>query len=340
MTPNSEAIDLLVGFATEQISVEEGEFKHIPSISQSLETIWENPKRKKNTNGWADHTKKAKIAQKEPRKNISKQLAMQNPHTKIPDSEIKIENIIQDSPSFVPYKIKTPKARGKEKGVKDIKLNNDNSDSEIAQMKRTETAEERKDRLKKEKKSRNRANRRADKVAKATKAAKNAAPKTRKTKETGKAPHQQLATKAAHKGGGGSGNSSSGRPKIKKPRINYAIIVMREIHCYQKSVDLLIPLLPFKGWSGKSLRISNRILVSRVLPSWHCKRQQKPGWLASLKVPTFVVFIEDGKQLSQRIFIWYEESTTSPVLIFGGTLSDSQIVARFRMTIHCFDQYI
>ena len=115
MTPNSEAIDLLVGFATGQISVEEGELKHIPSISQSLETIWENPKRKKNTNGGADHTKKAKIAQKEPCKNISKQLAMQNPRTKIPDSEIKIENIIQDSPSFVPYKIKTPRQEVKER---------------------------------------------------------------------------------------------------------------------------------------------------------------------------------------------------------------------------------
>ena len=122
MTPNSEAIDLLVGFATGQLSVEEGELKHMPSISQSVETIWGDPKRKKNTNGGADRSKKAKIAQKEPHKNISIRLAMQNPRTKIPDSETKIENIIQDSPSFVPYKIKTPKARGKGKGVKDIKL--------------------------------------------------------------------------------------------------------------------------------------------------------------------------------------------------------------------------
>ena len=133
MTPNSEAIDLLVGFATGQLSVEEGELKHIPSISQSLETISRNPPPKnKNTNGGADHSKRAKITQKEPCKNISAQLAMQNPRTKIPDSEIKIENIIQDSPSFVPYKIKTPKARGKGKGVKDIKLNNNNCDSQMA----------------------------------------------------------------------------------------------------------------------------------------------------------------------------------------------------------------
>ena len=50
--------------------------------------------------------------QKEPRKNISKQLADQNPHTKVPDSEIKIEKIIQDSPTFVPHKIKIPMGKG------------------------------------------------------------------------------------------------------------------------------------------------------------------------------------------------------------------------------------
>ena len=117
MTPNSEAINLLAGFATGQISVEEGELKHIPRISQSLETIWGTLKRKKNTDGGTNHTMKAKIAQKEPHRSISKQLALQNPRTKIPDSEIKIENIIQDSPFFVPYKIKIPKVRGKGKGV-------------------------------------------------------------------------------------------------------------------------------------------------------------------------------------------------------------------------------
>ena len=79
---------------------------------------------------------------------------MQNPHTKIADSKIKIENIIQESPSFFPYIIKTPKARGKGKGVKDIKLNNNNSDSEMAQTKRMETVEERKKRLKEEKEKR------------------------------------------------------------------------------------------------------------------------------------------------------------------------------------------
>ena len=122
LTPNSEALNLLTGFATGEISMEGEQLKHLPSISESLETLWETPKRKKNIDGSASHTKKAKIAQKEPRKNISKQLAKQNPCTKIPDSGIKIENIIQGSPVYIPYKWKIPKSKGKGKGSKGSKL--------------------------------------------------------------------------------------------------------------------------------------------------------------------------------------------------------------------------
>ena len=121
MTPNTEALNLLTGFATGQIIMKDDEVQHIPSISQSLGTIWETPKRKV-TDGSANCTKKAKVAKKEPRKNISEQMAEANPRTKIPDSEIRIENIIQDSPQFVPYKIKTPVRKGKGKGVKEIKI--------------------------------------------------------------------------------------------------------------------------------------------------------------------------------------------------------------------------
>ena len=142
LIPNTEALNLLAGFASGEVVMEGNELKHLPSISKSLETIWDTPKRK-NTNGSANQTKKAKIAQKEPCKNISKQLADQNPRTKVPDSEIKIENIIQDSPSVVPHKIKTPTEKGKGKGVKNIKINNMNFDSEMAQTKWTETLEER-----------------------------------------------------------------------------------------------------------------------------------------------------------------------------------------------------
>ena len=121
LTPVPEALNLLAGFSSGEVIMEGEEFKHIPSISESLESIWDTPKRK-NTDGRANRTKKAKIAQNEPHKNISKQLAIQKPWTKIPDSEIKIENIIQDSPSFVPYKVEIPKDKGRGKGVKNVKM--------------------------------------------------------------------------------------------------------------------------------------------------------------------------------------------------------------------------
>ena len=87
LTPISEALKLFVGFSSGEVIMEGEELKHIPYISESLESIWDTPKRK-NTDGHANQTKKAKIAQKEPHKNISKQLAILKPHTKVPNSEI------------------------------------------------------------------------------------------------------------------------------------------------------------------------------------------------------------------------------------------------------------
>ena len=120
MTPNTEALSLLTGFATGQVTMKGDEVQHIPSISQSLGTIWETPKRKV-TDGSANRTKKAKVAKKEPRKNISKQMAEANPRTKIPDSKIRIENIIQGSPSFVPREIKVKTPGGQERVQKKLK---------------------------------------------------------------------------------------------------------------------------------------------------------------------------------------------------------------------------
>ena len=105
MTPNTEALSLLTGFATGQVTMKGDEVQHIPSISQSLGTIWETPKCKV-TDGSVNCTEQAKVAKKEPRRNISKQMAEANPRTKIPDSEIRIENIIQGRPSFVPARLK------------------------------------------------------------------------------------------------------------------------------------------------------------------------------------------------------------------------------------------
>ena len=108
ISSDEQAITLLAGFASGNVKVEGDSVKHIPtiwkgSITQTLNEVWGTPKWKKNTSGSAIHTKKAKVAQKEPKKAIARQLAKEKHHTKIPDSEIKLENIILGSPTFVPY---------------------------------------------------------------------------------------------------------------------------------------------------------------------------------------------------------------------------------------------
>ena len=165
--------------------MEGDDVKHIPSISESLNSIWNTPKRK-NTDGSVNRTKIAKIAQKEPRRNISKDLAIQNPCTKIPDSEIKIENIIRGSPSIVPRPGKSSKGKGK--GVKNIKLNDFGFASEMAHTKTILTAKQR-----------------SARAGKAAQAAKNAMPNTRQTTVTGKTPRKQLVAKVPWKQGGGQG---------------------------------------------------------------------------------------------------------------------------------------
>ena len=185
LTPMSEALNLLVGFSTGEVIMEGENMKHLPSISKSLNSIWDTPKWK-NTDGSENRTKKAKIAQKEPHKNISKGLAIQHPRTKISNSEIILENIVQGSPSFVPHSVKIP--RGKGKDVKNIRLNDTGSASEMAHWKKTLTAKQR-----------------IHRVGKAARAAKTALPKPCKSPSGGKAPWKQLATKAPRRQGGGLG---------------------------------------------------------------------------------------------------------------------------------------
>ena len=76
--------------------------QHLPivqgnkTISDSLQEIpWYSPKRKK-TDSSVIHSKKAKIAKKEPKKQVTY-------HTQIPDSEIRPENIIPGSPEYILY---------------------------------------------------------------------------------------------------------------------------------------------------------------------------------------------------------------------------------------------
>ena len=76
----------------------------------------------------------------------------------------------------------------------------------------------------------------------ATKQAKVSIPSSSKTRKTdpnaGKASRKTLQTKLARK--------STGGQKPTKPRRNWEMQALHEIRHFQKSVDLLIPLLPFQ----------------------------------------------------------------------------------------------
>ena len=76
------------------------------------------------------------------------------------------------------------------------------------------------------------------KAQKEPKLAKDAKKNEWKTEGGGKAPRKQLVAKQARKTGKGA--------RVKKPRGNWALLALHKIHHYQKSVDLLIPLLPFQ----------------------------------------------------------------------------------------------
>ena len=231
LTPNTEALNLLTGFATGNVILQNDEVVHIPSISQSLNTIWETPK----------HKNKTKIAKKEPRKcNISNQEAQAYPRTRVPDSEIRLENFIVESPTYIPYKCKTPKSVGKGKGSKGSKLKNvvQSKSSGMARKKQTLTKAE----IQAIKNQNARADARAKRLASgATKDAKNkssSSPRAQKTDpDSGKVPHKQLATKAAIK--------APPQAKASKPHCNWEMLALREIRLFQKSVNLLILLLPF-----------------------------------------------------------------------------------------------
>ena len=111
--PNQQAIHLLTGFASGNVTMSGDKVKHLPtvsgesSISDSLQELPRespSPDKKKKTDGSAMRNTKPKIAQKEPRKTHAKYLAELNPRTKVPDSEICLEKIIQGSPTYIPHK--------------------------------------------------------------------------------------------------------------------------------------------------------------------------------------------------------------------------------------------
>ena len=127
---------------------------------------------------------------------------------------------------------------------------------------------------------------RASKAAKATKAA---MPKNRKTKSDGKVPQKQLATKTAHKQGSGKG------AKPQKPHRNYAIIAMHEIQRFQKSVDLLIPLLPFQ-WLICEIAQDFKVGLQFQSSTIFALQEATEAWLVGLFESTSLCCIHRGWQ--------------------------------------------
>ena len=124
-------------------------------------------------------------------------------------------------------------------------------------------------------------------AGKATKAAKAALPKPHQTPSGGKAPRKQLATKAAHKQGSRQGIKA-------KPRRNYAMIALREIRRFQRSVDLLIPLLPFQRLVheiAQDFRMDLRFQSSAIL----ALQEAVEAWLVSLFESTNLCCIHRGQ---------------------------------------------
>ena len=272
LTPMSEALNLLVGFSTGEVMMEGENMKHLPTISESLNTIWETPKRK-NIDGSANRTKKAKIAQKEPCKG----LAIQHPRTNVPNLEIKLKNIARGSPLLASQSAEIP--RGKGKGNKGVRLNDSSFASGMVHQKKTLTAKQR-----------------LQRGGKATGAAKTALPKPRQSPSAEKALRKPLATKAPHKRGGGQGVKT-------KPHKNYAMAALREIRRFQRSVDLLIPLLPFQRLVheiAQDCRMDLRFQSSAIL----ALQEAAEAWLVSLFKSVNLCCIHRGRiTISQKTFI-------------------------------------
>ena len=141
MSPNQQAFSLIKGFASGEITMAGDEIHHLlttpdgNTISESLNELpWSTPERSKITDGSVNRNKKPKIAQKEPHKIHAKQLAELNSHTKVPDADIKVENIIPGSPAFIPYQQKTP--INESKGSKGPKIKFFSESTDMAHIRR------------------------------------------------------------------------------------------------------------------------------------------------------------------------------------------------------------
>ena len=238
---------------------------------------------------WA---KKAVITHKELHQGVSRVIAQKEPRTSVLDSEIKLSNIIPGSPAFVPYKGITLKGKGK--GMKYISIGSNPTtlDSDIARSKRTMMKEEW---LKAKAKH---VAKWAKKAAEDWKQVSKCKQKPCSTKRDRKTPWKQLATKATKK------NASGATPK---PRRFYAMIALCEISRFQKSIDLLIPLLPFQ-WLVREIAQDFKMGLQFQSAAIPALQEAAESWLISLFESTNLCAIHRGCQTIAPKNLWLVRS--------------------------------
>ena len=211
--------------------------------------------------------------------------------TKVPDVDIKLENIIPGSPAFIPYQQKTPINKGEGSKGPNIKFFSESTDMACIRrmlMKAEMAAIEAR-------------NKRADKRAK------------RMVEEAAKQARENAKLKAR-----ATRKSASSGMKPTKPRHSWEMHALQEIRRFQKSINLLIPLPSFQR------------LVCEVVHSFRPNLRFQSLAILALQeaAEQFLVMLFESVNLcaihrkwqtiAPRIFIWFASYGTLWVLTCGG----------------------
>ena len=231
LSPNQLDVELLAGFSTGKIRIRGDIVEHRPS-SEADESIADMPSQLDSThhkdqeaNNSASHISPIVTVNNET-KMIGRLQAEKNPRTKVPDLEIHPENTILGSLMYIPYKKISKNQKGKGGYGKKLKFPISSS-STMPQWKKTPTQKE------------------LVNAARARKLA-GGSGKPHKSATFSKSAYIPQTSHAPHKGGSGGGAPAPPTGGYKKPKKHKpGIVALHEIHHFQRSVNLLIPLLSF-----------------------------------------------------------------------------------------------
>ena len=232
LSPNHLAVELLAGFSTGKIRMRGDIVEHRPS-SEADESIVDmlsqldsaTHHEDQEANNSASHISPIVTVNNET-KMIARLQAEKNPRTKVPDSEIRPENIILGSPMYIPNKKISKNQKGKGGYGKKLKFPIYSS-SMMPWWKKMPTQKE------------------LVNAARARKLA-GGSGKPHKSATFSKSAYVPQTSHAPHKGGGGGGAPVPPMGGLKKPKKHKPrIVALCEICHFQKSVNLLIPLPSF-----------------------------------------------------------------------------------------------